>query len=543
MSYIVLLRPLMERMVLVWFIAYLFSQTAVFWNMVRARTTKKDYLYFILLFSAIAITGTQVGIPLDDGAIANIRPLGAIVAGLIGGPWLGAAVGLIAGAHRWYLGGITGFACGLATIFEGLSGGLINVKLKNNYLSVRAALLAGVLGELVQILFVLTFTKPFSKALEIEAAVALPMIIVNTVGVIGFVIVIKDVFTKHNGMIISQFNRFVDIERSLSQALEEGLDELTAGRVLEELLHRTELKGIFLMQIDGFLSYRGPQNELYLVENLQQIADHQTSGKIKLGAHKNAPSYYCVPIRKTIPDNPLLLGVRLSGRAYFDTYVMQFTNGLAELTENQLIATHAKTLQHKMALAQLKALKAQIQPHFLFNALSTISSLCRTDGMQARQLILDLASYFRSTIEGDQDYLSVADELENIQAYLRIEGARLGDRLHVTYQVAPECLTEKIPTYLLQPLVENAIKYGIAELTSNGELTILIEPTQNDMLLMRISNTTAASITCTGGCGQALNNIRSRLLLLYGAAAEFTLTQNLEGCTHADILLPLGGHL
>lgn len=543
MSYFVLLRPLMERMVLVWFIAYLFSQTAVFWNMVRARTTKKDYLYFILLFSAISIMGTYVGIPLDDGAIANIRPLGAIVAGLIGGPWVGAAVGLIAGAHRWYLGGITGFACGLATIFEGLAGGLINVKFRNNYLSVRAAFMAGILGEFIQILFVLSFTKPFSKAMEIEASVALPMIIVNTVGVIGFVIVIKDVFTKHNGMIISQFNRFVDIERSLSKALEEGLDENTSGKVLEELLHRTELKGIFLMQLQGFLSYRGPQSEYAFIKTIQDSEHRLPLGKVKLGTQKNAPYYYCVAVEKTIPDNPLILGVRLTGRAYFDTYVMQFTDGLAELTENQLIANHAKTLQHKIALAQLKALKAQIQPHFLFNALSTISSLCRTDGMQARHLIIDLASYFRSTIEGDQDYLTVAAELEHAQAYLRIENARLSERLKVSYHIDPTCLTQKIPTYLLQPLIENAIKYGISELTCQGELNIVIVPVTNNALLIRISNTTADANTCIGGCGQALNNIRARLSLLYGATAEFSLIQGVDGFTHADIILPIGGHL
>lgn len=540
MSYLVLLRPLMERMVLIWFVAYLFSQTAVFWNMVRARTTKRDYVFFVLLFSAIAIAGTYIGIPLDDGAIANIRPLGAIVAGLIGGPWLGAAVGLIAGAHRWYLGGITGFACGLATIFEGLSGGLLHMKYKHNYLNVRVALMAGILGELAQIGFVLLFTKPFEKAVAIETVVALPMIIVNTIGVIGFIIVIKDVFTKHNGMIISQFNRFVEIERSISQALDKGLNKQTAGAVLEELMHRTELKGIFLIQGHTFASFRGPQSELLAVEALQDTLSPEGIGRIKLGSHKNSPSYYCVAIENPTLEQPLFLGIRMTGRAYFDTYIMQFAKSLAELTENQLAANQAKDLQQKMAEAQLRTLKAQIQPHFLFNALSTISSLCRTDGSQARQLILDLASYFRSTIESDNDFHPIAQELEQVQAYLRIEHARMRERLEIEYNVSPICLETSIPTYLLQPLIENAIKHGIAKLTDPGQLHIVIQPVGQSSLCIRVSNTTASEICPSGGCGQALKNIKSRLKLLYGNEAEFKLWQT-EVLTHAEVILPLGG--
>lgn len=538
MSYVVLLLPLMERMVLVWFAAYLFSQTNLFWNIVRSRSTLKDHLLFVIIFSAIAILGTHLGIMIDDGAIANIRPLGAIVAGLIGGPYLGALVGLVAGAHRWYLGGITGFACGVATVVEGLTGGVIGQRFKHNFLDLRLALLAGIVGEIFQILFVLLLTKPFEKALAIEMSVGIPMIVVNTIGVVGFVVVIREVFKKHNGLIISQFNRFVDIERQISHAVQKNFNQEVTEALLKKMSAYTELRGILLCEGRRMIGFNGIESEMAAVLSAVNIDALSQGQKIKIKSGRASIHFYCVALKNKINEQPIWLGVKLMSKPYYDPYLIQFTNGLAELTDNQVAQNSARKLHEKMAVAQLKALKAQIQPHFLFNALSTIASLCRTDAAKARELIIDLANFFRKTIDEDADFVSIESELEGIESYLRIEKARLGERLSVVYDIDEGLLQEKIPTFFVQPLVENAIKHGISQLSEAGEVKLSIRR-REAAIEIEITNSKCESYSSCSGCGHALKNIQSRLSHLYGEKAHFTL--NLEDVkqTKATLCLPM----
>lgn len=524
MKYIVLLLPLFERLFIVWALAYAFSQTALFWNMVRERTKKIDSIMFIILFSGISILGTYVGIPLDDGAIANIRPLGAIVAGLIGGPWLGMIVGIIAGSHRWYLGGITGFACGVATVLEGLVGGYFHFKYKKNFLSLKVALMAGIFGEVIQVLTVLLLTKPYEKALDIESVVGVPMIVVNTIGVVGFIIIIREVFTKYNGMIVSQFNRFIEIEKVISKEMNKPLTRESSQGIINHIMAHTELKGMLLSVPLETFSFSGPEADFKLLSSQQSKLVVPAPSKINFRNTKSrmGVNYYCVPLVFDNETFEWVLGVRLSGRSYYDTYITQFTDGLADLIQNQYIAARAKSMEEQMALAQLKALQAQIQPHFLFNSLSTISSLCRTDAAQARDLILDLASYFRKTITDDEQMISLENEFEDLSAYLRIERARFGDKLKIELELLPQLMSQRIPTFMLQPIVENAIKHGISNLVGEGTLR-LVTVDQGDSFSIEVENTKATHVEMCEGCGQALKNICKRLELIYKGNASFCL--------------------
>lgn len=538
MDFLALLLPLSERMVLIWFFAYLFSQTKVFWNLVKSRVTLKDKVLFVVLFGTVSILGTYLGIRLNDGAIANIRPVGAIVAGLIGGPWLGGIVGLVSGLQRWSLGGITGFACGVATIAEGLAGGFVGLKAKKNFLDIRWALVAGIVGEILQIGIVLLLTKPFEQALAIERIVAIPMIVVNTIGVLGFVIIIRDAFAKHNGMIISQFNRFVEIERRMSAAVQSGLNTKEADSILTELSQRTELRGIFLLKDRELLSSKGPESEILPIVEAWLARSSEVADRVKVSIGKSEIVYYCVPIQHLLNNERITIGVKLQNKSYYDDYFAHFTDHLAELLGNQIHEVTLIELQDKMATAQLKALKAQIQPHFLFNALSTISSFCRTDGVKARELILDLANYFRKTIDQESDQVSLRHELELIHSYLSIEKARLGDRLRVVYEIPESVMEVQIPSFLIQPLVENAVKHGIANMTDGGELKVLCL-SNDETLHIEIANSREEGVETQKGCGQALRNIQERMALLYGDQGGFELDCGAQLAV-ARLRIPMG---
>ncbi|MDN5277130.1 MAG: two-component system, LytTR family, sensor histidine kinase LytS [Clostridiales bacterium] len=129
------------------------------------------------------------------------------------------------------------------------------------------------------------------------------------------------------------------------------------------------------------------------------------------------------------------------------------------------------------AKAELKALQAQINPHFLFNALNTIAAMCRTEPLEARRLLIHLARHFRAIIQTSPDLIDIHKELENVRSYLEIEKARYGNRIRVEWDIQPN-ISFLIPPLTIQPIVENAIKHGLAG-KKDGEIVISVKSVDN----------------------------------------------------------------
>lgn len=125
-----------------------------------------------------------------------------------------------------------------------------------------------------------------------------------------------------------------------------------------------------------------------------------------------------------------------------------------------------------LAEAEVKALRAQISPHFIYNALTAIASTISTDPARARELVLEFADFTRYSFRRAGDFTTLADELRSIDSYLQLERARFGERLAVTLRIAPEVLPTVIPFLSLQPLVENAVRHGLEPLERGGTITI-----------------------------------------------------------------------
>ena len=122
--------------------------------------------------------------------------------------------------------------------------------------------------------------------------------------------------------------------------------------------------------------------------------------------------------------------------------------------------------------AELRALRAQISPHFIYNALAAIASFVRTDPERARELLLEFADFSRYALRRGGEFTTLADELRNVERYLVLEQARFGDRLSVSLLVAPEVLPVAIPFLVVQPLVENAVRHGLEGGTGSGKVPI-----------------------------------------------------------------------
>ncbi|WP_258558008.1 sensor histidine kinase [Rhodococcus sp. AG1013] len=133
--------------------------------------------------------------------------------------------------------------------------------------------------------------------------------------------------------------------------------------------------------------------------------------------------------------------------------------------------------------AEVRALRAQISPHFIYNALGTIASFVRTDPDRARELVLEFADFTRYSFRSAGEYTVLADELRNVDRYLTLERARFGDNLQVRLQVAPEVLSVVLPFLALQPLVENAVRHGLSGKRGGGTVTIVASDEGTDCVI------------------------------------------------------------
>jgi len=180
----------------------------------------------------------------------------------------------------------------------------------------------------------------------------------------------------------------------------------------------------------------------------------------------------------------------------------------------------ASQLEARLAEAQLQALQRQLHPHFLFNTLNAISALMHRDVEAADQMLAKLSDLLRMALDqrGGQE-VTLKDELEFLQKYLEIEEARFGDRLTVTFDIAPETLDAQVPNLLLQPLVENSVRHAVAVRIEPGRIEIRARQLGETLELVVSDNGPGMppSRLTSPGKGVGLANTRSRLERLYGA--------------------------
>ena len=170
--------------------------------------------------------------------------------------------------------------------------------------------------------------------------------------------------------------------------------------------------------------------------------------------------------------------------------------------------------------AELKALKAQVNPHFLFNSLNSISALTSSDPAKAREMCILLAEFLRMTLGlGEKTTIPLSEELSLLHRFLAIEKVRFGPRLQMTENIMDDCKNLLIPPLLLQPLVENAVKHGIANLPEGGQVHLAAE-CENGRLSIVVENTFDPEATPSHRNGMGLANVRQRLDARYSKEAS-----------------------
>ncbi|HXR74962.1 MAG TPA: histidine kinase [Bryobacteraceae bacterium] len=247
-----------------------------------------------------------------------------------------------------------------------------------------------------------------------------------------------------------------------------------------------------------------------------------------------------VPLRFSRGDAcQVLLGARRGGRRYLSED-LDALRQIAGAAMEQIERFRSDALQLLVSQAELRALQSQINPHFLFNALNTLYGTIDRQSKEARQFVLNLAEIFRYFLRADRTFIALEEELRIARAYLEIEKLRLGDRLETRVSVPKTAQAVLIPVLSVQPLLENAVKHGVAAQQGKGLVSLTVEETEAGLWIKVQDSGPGFQAKPAGGAdgaGVGLDNVRQRLRLCYGDAAALNVKTDSTG-TVVSFLIP-----
>lgn len=548
---------LLQQMSVFLLIAYVFTKSPFFKSFHLHTLHPRQLLLLYFIFSIFSILGTYFGLPIQ-GAIANTRAIGAVLAGIIGGPLLGGAVGLTAGIHRFTLGGFTAFSCGLSTTVEGLIGGLVHLYLVRSYrqqqlLSPAVAFFTTVIAEITQMVIILLMAKPFDDALGLVRVIAVPMTLINSAGAAIFVSIIRDQRKMYDELSVTFSAKAMKMAEKTLAILARGFSSETAREVATVLRDETGVGAVAITDRHKVLAFVGVGHDHHQVG--QKISSSQTLKAIRenriVYADGGEKKWQCnlsescplgavlvVPLRV---DNELIGTINLfePKNKLFLVTNRTLGEGITKLLSDQILYARYIEQKNMLTQAELKLVQAQINPHFLFNALNTIIAIIRRDSDRARDLLMHLSNFFRKNLKRTGDLATLEEELNHVHSYLVIEKARFEDRLQLEMDIDPQLLTLRLPVFTLQPIVENAIKHGISNIMGQGMIKLSV---------VRKGASVIIKVEDNGGCykdenrkGLGMSLVSKRIRNLCGEEHGLSVSCEPDMKTVVTITLPAGG--
>lgn len=547
---------LLQQMCVYLVLAYMLSKTPIILPLLSISSRLSHRLICYVLFSGFCILGTYFGLHIND-AIANTRAIGAVMGGLFGGPVVGFAVGFTGGTHRYSLGGFTDLACAISTTAEGVIGGLLHVYLiKRN----KGALLFNpsvvfsvtFVAEVVQMILLLAVAKPFDQAYELVSAIAAPMIIANSFGAALFMSILQDrkaIFEKFSATFSRRALTIAD--RSVG-ILSNGFNTENAEKIARIIYEETKVGAVAITDQEKILAFVGIGDDHHKPNtpiSSQSTLDSMEKNDIIYLDGAERP-YQCSIAKDCKLGSALIIPLRAGKevigtiklyepkRKLFSTANMSMAEGIAQLLSSQILYGDYQQQQALLAQAEIKLLHAQVNPHFLFNALNTISAITRRDPDKARELIQNLSHFFRSNLKQNINTVTLKEELAHVNSYLSIEKARFTDRLEVEIDIQPELLDIKLPSFTLQPLVENAIKHGISNMLEGGKVHIYSEAHPQGHLITVEDNAGSFEPPKENHSGLGLEIVDKRLTNQFGRDASLKITCEPHQFTKMSFIIP-----
>ncbi len=510
-----------------------------------------------VFFGLIGILSTYTGIRVND-AIANTRVIGVIAGGLLGGPVVGIGAGVIAGLHRYLIdiGGFTAVACAVSTIVEGLIGGVCYQYMKRANNSAAFAGAVTLAAEIIQMLIILLIARPLEEAWRLVAIISMPMILFNSIGVMIFVGIFDSVFIEQDREAANRIRLVLNIADRCLPYLRHGLYDKASLHSAAEIIRRESgAAGVLITDRSAILARSGvklrepdggcplPQVVRKTIESGQVRIAEEAEESDLLYERLKLQTAVCAPLTR----GGLVIGVLVLFIRKFKLtreVEQEFASGLARIFSTQLELSEVENQKKLLQKAEFAALQSQINPHFLFNALNTITAFCREKPERARELLIVLSNYFRNTLQTGHYMIPLKKELEHVNAYLELEKARFEEKLQVEEEI-PEGLSCTVPSFILQPIVENAVKHGAMRGAGVGVVRIRAAQKKNEILITVQDNGKGIPQEVVdrlyrgdmGSGSVGLSNVHKRLKSIYGEDYGLMISTAQEG-TEIGIRIP-----
>jgi len=503
-----------------------------------------------IFFGLFCILSTYTGIQLE-GVIVNTRVIGALAGGIIGGPVVGIGAGLIGGIHRYFydINAFTTVACALSTVFAGVIGALLYPHFQRGKWDETGLFAITAFSEVLHMAMILLLCRPFDIALSMVKTIALPMIFLNSIGMLIFIATFKNVFIEKDQESASKMSLALSIAEQCLPYLRKGFSS------------REDLKSAVSIILSS-----GICSSVIITDRQEVLAWGQTDSNLDIDDFKELP----LPAKQAMEDNQFVTltetknNTSLKGILRYHTIIaapltkmdqpvgclmvfvrrrwinleadISFVKGLATLFSTQLELSEIDYQKNLRQRAEFSALQSQINPHFLFNSLNTLSCICRENPSQARELLMTMATYFRQTLDSNSCMISLKEEMAHVNNYLVLEKARFEDKLEVTIDI-PENVDCLVPTLILQPIVENAVKYGV-DSCGRRRIRIVVVQEVSDSFSVIVSDCGPGFPPevledlhngASSGHHIGLSNVQRRLKSIYGEENNLHITCTPEG--------------
>lgn len=384
---------------------------------------------------------------------------------------------------------------------------------------------------------------------------------VALLAVLGFWVAYRSMVMRPDHVRAQQSDRILTIATEALAYMREGLDPQTASAVCGIVLRNTvAAAAVAITDRTEVLGFAGTGSDHHLpggpivTRATRHTIEHNKSLVLRSKPEIGCPKTACplvaaivVPLRSR--DHAIgTLKFYYTDDHYLNETELSMAEGLASLLSMQL---EVHELEEQASLAtemELKALQAQINPHFLFNTLNTISVFIRTDPVAARDLLKQFAKFYRYTLENADSRITLELELSFLEQYFALEKARFGERLNLTLEVDEDLLNLPMPSFMLQPLVENSVGHGMRDTGDVLEVLvsakvlgskayICVEDNGVGMSKARLSSVFDSHEGT--GLGIALGNVRDRLSGVFGSESEFIIESEEGVGTKAWFIVPL----
>ncbi|WP_427114083.1 histidine kinase [Megasphaera sueciensis] len=561
MEYILIFNDYVRNVAVFVMVMFLITRLTYFRNLLNQELfRRRNWLVLVGVFGGLAMLGMGMGY-FGTGIFMDLSLISVAVGGLLGGPLIGLGVGIVYAIPRFFLGynGIPGMTAGMmSNIFSGYFSGMVYQLYGKRQITTRDSFFVACALEILYIVISYTF-YPYGFKQISDAGFYLILHFLSVVnGVCVCFYIARGTFTTQERLRAQSAQQAMCVILSARGVLRHhGLDRFSAYRLAQILFKEINADAVAIADTEEFLAFVG-ENDNYKKAKILLRGQKKYNQDIV----KNKQDIVCQRMHlclETVVDLPLRIDDTIVGsvkiyktsREKIFPYEVRLIEGVVNFLNLELLQTELNQKTTLLMQAEFNSLKSQIRPHFLFNMMANISALIRPNPNKARSLIKDLSDFLRVHLKSSKEEISITEELEYVNIYIRLEQARFGDRITVIKKIAVEALNHKVPTFSMQVLVENAVKHGITKVKKGGIIYITVSHKKDFLQIYVEDNGVGIDpeklsqlkkmdyiVNNQESTGLGLKNVNARLKKIYGEEYGLQI-ESLQGAgTKVGFIIP-----